>query len=171
VSSEGERPAYASHAQIVRTLEVARDADPRHAGFGVLIGDPWEGGAQQFFWYSTREALEQALLGAHAFVDPEAFAEDQDEWREAQFDLDAALRDLTELTPDDAEVLDDLVNDFFCIIWIGHFDDLVSGDDPVARVLREEFHHLAGIDDDSSPVDADQIGDYIELLRGFGDPE
>lgn len=171
MSSEGERPVYASHEQIVSTLETARDADPRQAGFGVLIGDPWEGGAQQFFWYPTREALEHALLGAHAFVDPDAFAEDQDEWREAQFDLDGALRDLSELTPDDAEVLDDLVNDFFCIIWIGHFDDLTAGDDPVARVLREELHHLAGREDDSSPLEADQLDDYVELLRGFGDAD
>jgi hypothetical protein len=168
VSSEGERPVYASHAEIVRTLETARDADPRSAGFGVLIGDPWEGGAQQFFWYPTRTALEHALLAAHAFVDPDAFTEDQDEWREAQFDLDAALRDLGEITPDDAEVLDDLVNDFFCIIWIGHFDDLTTGDDPVARTLREELHLLEGNEDDPLPLTEDELDDFINLLRGFG---
>ena len=63
VSPEAERPVYVSHAQVLRTLEQARDADPRQARFGVLIGDPWEGGAQQFFWYPTRFALEYALLG------------------------------------------------------------------------------------------------------------
>lgn len=171
VSPEAERPVYASHAQVLRTLEQARDADPRHARFGVLIGDPWEGGAQQFFWYPTRFALEYALLDAHPFVDEEAYAEDQDDWREAQFDLDAALHDLPEITPDDAEALDDLVNDFFCIVWIGHFDDLTAGDDPLARALREELHGEAGSDDDTSPVAADELDDFIDLIRGYGEPE
>jgi hypothetical protein len=166
-----ERPAYETHAQVVRVLEQARDADPRKAPFGVLIGDPWEGGAQQFFWYASREGLESALLDAHAFVDPDAFVEDQDEWREARFDLDAAIRELPELTPDDAEELDDLINDFFCIIWIGHFDDLTTGDDPVARTLREELHHLSGVEDDPSPLQTDELDEYIELLRGLGDVE
>lgn len=171
MSPDSQRPVYETHDQVLRTLETARDADPRDARFGVLIGDPWEGGEHQFFWYPSRHALEYALLDAHAFVDPEAFIEDQEDWREAQFDLDAMLRDLAELTPDDAEALDDLINDFFCIVWIGHFDDLVSGDDPLAKALREELRDEDGRDDDASPLEDDELDDFIELLRAYGDPD
>ncbi len=166
-----ERPVYEKHDDLLRTLETARDADPRQARFGVLIGDPWEDGAHQFFWYPTRFALEFALLDAHAFVDEEAFAEDQDEWREAQFDLDAALREMPELTPDDAEALDDLVNEYFCIIWIGHIDDLINGDDPVAKALREEHHFELGRADDSSPLAEAELDAFIELLRAYGEED
>ncbi len=81
------------------------------------------------------------------------------------------LRDLAELTPDDAEALDDLINDFFCIVWIGHFDDLVSGDDPLAKALREELRDEDGRDDDASPLEDDELDDFIELLRAYGDPD
>ncbi|MBO9531485.1 MAG: hypothetical protein J7513_00725 [Solirubrobacteraceae bacterium] len=165
------RPNYDTHAQVLRTLEAARDADPRQAPFGVLIGDPFEGGDEQFFWYPTRFALEYALLDAHAFVDAEAFEEDQDEWREPQFDLDMALRDLPDLGPDAAEELDELVNDFFHIIWIGHLDDLVSGDDPLAGALREELRAAAGRDDDPAPITNAELDDFIDLVRVFGQPD
>lgn len=171
MTTDPQRPVYETHAQVLRTLEAARDADPREARFGVLIGDPWEGGAQQFFWYPTRAALEFALLDAHAFVDADAFVEDQDDWVEARFDLDAALRELPELTPDDAEALDDLVNDFFCIVWIGHLDDLISGDDPLARALREELHAEQGSDDDPSPLTDAELEEFVDLLQIYGDPE
>ncbi len=152
-------------------LETARDADPRQAPWGVLIGDPWEDGEQQFFWYSDRHALEHALLDAHAFVDEEAWAEEQEDWREPQFDLDAALRDCEELSPAEAETLDELVNEWFCIVWIGHLSDLVAGDDPLAEALREEHHAELGRDDDVSPIADAELELFIDLLRGYGEPD
>ncbi|MFT4035834.1 MAG: hypothetical protein QM679_09710 [Patulibacter sp.] len=165
------RPVYEAHREVLRTLEAARDADPRHARFGVLIGDPWEDGAQQFFWYPTRAALEYALLDAHPFADPDAFAEDHEAWREPQFDLDAALRELPELAPEIAEELDDLVNEFYCIVWIGHLDDLIGGDDPLAGALREELRDGAGRADDASPLAEHELDEFIGLLRALGEPE
>ncbi len=82
-----------------------------------------------------------------------------------------ALRDLAELTPDEAEALDDLVNDFFCIVWIGHFDDLAAGDDPLARTLREELRSETGTADDPAPLTSDEIDDFVELVQAYGDPE
>jgi hypothetical protein len=171
VTSDAQRPVYSTHAQVLHTLETARDADPRVAPFGVLIGDPWEEGGQQFFWYPSRFALEFALLDAHAFVDHDAFLEDQDEWREPQFDLDATLQELAELSPADAEALDDLVNEFFCVVWIGHVDDLIGGDDPIAATLRGELRADDGRDDDASPLASEELDDFIELLRSYGDAD
>ena len=130
--------------------------------------DPWEDGDQQFFWYSTRAELEFALLDAHAFVDAEAFAEDQDDWHEARFDLDHALRELQELKPEEAEALDDLVNDFFCIVWIGHFEDLIQGEDPIALDLRVELHGGAEHHDNATPLREEELDAFVLLLRAFG---
>jgi hypothetical protein len=162
-----QRKEYTAHEQVIETLTTARDADPRQNPFGVLIQDPWEDGDQQFFWYPTRAEMEYALLDAHAFVDPEAFVEDQEDWFEARFDLDNALQDIRELRPHDSEGLDDLVNDFFCIVWIGHFEDLVDGDDPIAVDIREELR-WGGEEDDTSPVKDDELDAFVALLRDFG---
>jgi hypothetical protein len=172
VETDPQRKVYADHAEVIKTLETARDADPREASFGVLVQDPWEDGDQQFFWYPTRAELEYALLDVHAFVDPGAFVEDQEEWREAQFDLDHALQQIRELRPHDSEELDDLVNDFFCIVWIGHFQDLVEEHDPIALELREELRWEDetgdGEEDDSSPVRDHELDRFVALLRDFG---
>ena len=170
MSDGPQRKVYTSHEQVIATLTEARDADPRQNPFGVLIQDPWEDGDQQFFWYATRAELEYAMLDAHAFVDPEAYEEDQEDWYEARFDLDHALQDIRELRPHDSEGLDDLVNDFFCIVWIGHFEDLVDGDDPIAVSLREELR-WGGEQDDTSPVKDPELADFVELLRAFGSDE
>jgi hypothetical protein len=162
-----QRKEYTAHEQVIETLTTARDADPRQNPFGVLIQDPWEDGDQQFFWYPTRAEMEYALLDAHAFVDPEAFVEDQEDWFEARFDLDNALQDIRELRPHDSEGLDDLVNDFFCIVWIGHFEDLVDGDDPIAVDIREELR-WGGEEDDTSPVKDTELDAFVALLRDFG---
>lgn len=137
----------------------------------MLVGDPWEDGEQQFFWYPTRAALEHALLDAHAFVDEEAWAEEQEDWREPQFDLDAVLRDLPELTPGDAEAVDEVTNEWFCVLWIGHLTDLVEGDDPLAVALREEHHAELDRDEDSSPIPEAELDAFIELLQAYGDPD
>lgn len=154
------------------TLTAAVDADPRTAPFGVLIQDPWDDGDRQFFWYPTRAALEYALLDAHAFVDPDAFAEDQEEWREPQFDLDAALQEIDELTAADAPTLDEITGDAFGVVWIGHFEDLGLGSDDIARTLRRETRLAAGIDarggDADAPFTADAEYDALaELLRAL----
>jgi len=168
VSNDPQRKVYADHAEVIKTLETARDADPREASFGVLVQDPWEDGDQQFFWYPTRAELEYALLDAHAFVDPGAFLEDQQEWREAQFDLDHALTQIRELRPHDSEELDDLVNDFFCIVWIGHFEDIAQGEDPIALDLRDELRGGAEHHDTSAPLREEELDAFIALLRAFG---
>lgn len=166
--SDEQRKVYETHDQLIETLTTARDADPRQNPFGVLIQDPWEEGDQQFFWYPTRAALEFALLDAHAFVDPDAWDEDQEEWVEARYDLDHQLQAIRELRPHDAEELDDLVNDFFCIVWIGHFEDMVEGDDPLSLELREELRWGSAEHDDSSPVSDAELDDFVALLRQFG---
>ena len=164
---------------MLATLIAARDADPRRAPFGVLVQDPWADGEQQFFWYETRADLEFALLDAHAFVDPEAFVEDQDVWVEPRFDLDAALLEIEELTPEDAESLDDLVGDFFGIVWIGHFAALVEGEDPIALQVRDVLRRGADLDDAAevseaelnaaeAPIRDDELDAFVELLRDFG---
>ncbi len=162
------RKVYRSHDQVIETLVAARDADPRQSPWGVLVQDPWEDGDQQFFWYPSRAELEYALLDAHAFVDPDAFAEDQDDWHEARFDLDHALRDLQELRPEEAEALDDLINDFFCIVWIGHLEDLVQGEDPIALDLRDELRGGAEHHDHAAPLVDAELDAFVALLRAFG---
>lgn len=167
---------------MLATLIAARDADPRQAPFGVLVQDPWDDGDQQFFWYRSRAELEYALLDAHAFVDPDAFTEDQDDWTEARFDLDAALLEIEELTPAQAEELDDLVGEFYGVVWIGHFSALVSGEDPIALQLRDVLRRGADIgeseevseaelDAAEAPLGEAELGAFIELLRDFGTDE
>lgn len=140
--TEPERPVYERHDDLVATLTRALDADPRQAPFGVLIQDPWDEGDRQFFWYPSREELEFALLDAHAFVDPDAFDEEREEWTEPQFDLDAALQEIDELSADHAEELDAITGEFFGIVWIGHFQDLGQGDDDISITLRREVRSL-----------------------------
>lgn len=168
VADEPAPKAYRTHREVIDTLVAARDADPRESPWGVLIQDPWEDGDQQFFWYPTRHELEHALLDAHAFVDAEAFEEDQEDWHEARFDLDHALRELQELRPEDAEALDDLVNDFFCIVWLGHFADLAEGDDPIAADIRAELRGGAEHHDDAAPLQEAELEAFVALLRMFG---
>lgn len=162
---------FSDHEALIATLTAARDADPRRAPFGVVISDPWEGGDQQFFWYPSRQALEFALLDAHAFVDPEAFAEDQGEWVEPRFDLDAALLEIDELGPAQAEALDEITGDFYGIVWIGHFADLVQGDDPFSRRLRAALRLAEGDEQpDDEPLEEFELPAFVELLAAFGDP-
>ncbi|MDQ8045012.1 MAG: hypothetical protein AAGC46_03725 [Solirubrobacteraceae bacterium] len=171
MSEDPSRKVYTAHEQVIATLTQARDADPRDFPFGVLVQDPWEDGDQQFFWYRTRAELEYALLDAHAFVDPDAFVEDQEDWTEARFDLDHALQDIRELRPHDAEGLDDLVNDFFCIVWIGHFEAMVDGDDAIAEDLRAELRSGDAAEetaDATDPLADHELDAFVELLRAFG---
>ena len=157
------RPAPPPHPRGRATLQRAVDADPRRAPFGVLLQDPWDDGDRQFFWYPSREELEWALLDAHAFVDPDAFDEDQEAWREPRFDLAAALDEIDELTADEAEDLDAITGDFYGVVWIGRFEQLGDGDDDIAVTLRRELRVINGEQADGAPLDSD--AEYEQLAE------
>ena len=165
-----QRPVYRRHADLLATLQQAVDADPREAPFGVLVQDPWEDGDRQFFWYSSREQLEWALLDAHAFIDPEAFAEDHEAWQEPRFDLESTLQDFDELTAEEAPLIDEVTGEFFGVVWIGQFAQLADGDDDVAVTLRRELRRLHGGDGDpAAPLGSDaELDQLAELLTALG---
>ena len=164
---------FDSHDDLLALLITARDADPRDSPWGVLVQDPWEDGRQQFFWYLTRRSLQRALLDAHAFVDPEAYAE-RDEWVEARVDLQIAFDEIGDaLGPQHAERLDEITNEDYCIVWIGTIRDLGLGESQVAEDVREQFR--GGDDDDleaevdDSPISDEELPEFVAFLQQYGD--
>jgi hypothetical protein len=147
-------------------LDLARNADPQHAPYGVRTSDPWAAGLSLFFFYGTPEERTAALLDHHAFADTaDADHEPQQAWAETRGRLEQALaRD------DDAESLNHLTKDAFGVEWIGTFEDLCSATDEYAAELRNEFRELDSdeCEFDDSPITPDERGAFAEFVLEHG---
>ena len=142
-----------------RLGDIASQRDPSRAPWGYYCSDDHVFGAGLFLWFKTKEELLQ-FLAEHEGADSE---------HHDQATLRAGMRKIANQMIGDRlgfekgrQRFNALLKGHLDIEWMGHFAGLLSGDSPFGRKLRAEF--LAT----EEPIPAENVPDFIELLRNYG---
>lgn len=140
----------------------AHENDPRRAPFGCFLGSSggWDG--RLMFWHESIRSLKHALLELH----PIAYEVEGDELDAYQNGLkeifDNAKSD--EITEEMLIAMNENSKTWLAISWHGKFDELTHGDTEFAKEVREFYREP----DDYSPIENNEIEDFIEFLKTFG---
>jgi hypothetical protein len=143
-------------------LEKAQTSDPRTSGYGCFLGSAsgWDG--RLLFWHESIEAFKYALLELHPII----YDVEGDELDTYQIGLKEIFDNATsdEITEEMLIAMNENSKTWLAISWYGKFDELTRGDTEFAKEVRESYRET----DDYSPIENNEIEDFIEFLKTFG---
>ena len=143
-------------------LEKAQCSDPRTSPYGCFCGSAsgWDG--RLMFWYESIESFKYALLELHPIV-YDVEGDELDAYQNGLKEIfDNAKND--EITEEMLIAMNENSKTWLAISWYGKFDELTHGDTEFAKEVREFYREP----DDYSPIENNEIEDFIEFLKTFG---
>jgi hypothetical protein len=147
-----------------RLGNIASERNPTRAPWGYYCSDDHVFGAGLFLWFQTKEGMLQ-FLAEHEGADSEQHEQDT---------LRTGMRKIANQMvtgrlgfEKGTDRFNELLKGHLHIEWVGHFDDLLSGNKNFARKLRAEFCPPEAASSVHS-IPNEQIPEFIELLRNYG---
>jgi hypothetical protein len=161
-TGESMKSARDPAALKLRLGNIASERDPRRAPWGYYCSDDHVFGAGLFLWFKSREGLLQ-FMAEHEGADIDRH--DHAALRQAMRKVANQILDRHLSLGKGRERFNALLKGHLNIEWIGHIDDLVSGDDPFGWKLRAEF---LSREEATQAIAIQDIPDFIDLLRNYG---
>jgi hypothetical protein len=148
----------------IRLGDIASNRDPRQARWGYFACDDNVFGVGLFLWFNTQEQLLE-FLSEYEGADSERHEPGllQGEMRKVADQIKAGCLGIEEAR----QRFNELLKGHLDIVWIGNFDEMLSGEHPFCTQMRAEFLEV----EDESTVPAvapTQVKDFIEVLHSYG---
>ena len=134
-------------------------------------GGPWNFGGNGFTWFSTQKKMVpffwEIVPPAMVEVEPEAIQTIMDSIKNHVDEFNEAKLTLEQFR----EKLNDNLSGWVQIDWIGTLTDLMTGDHPYAKEVREGFHQRQADDDtvqNSSAIKPEEKKAFLEFAGQWG---
>ena len=146
-------------------LDKAHQADPITNPWGIYTRDPWPTGIALFMWFGSDPELRTRLIDGSFDLDGEP-----EDWEDAAEAMTAALAGIERLSPTAVDTLDAATNGTYDLEWIGHLDDLLTGESPTALEVRESWRggEKPPGSEPAAPINASETEAFAEFLREYG---
>jgi hypothetical protein len=144
--------------------DIASRRDPRRAPWGYYCCDDSLFGIGLFLWFTTKERLLQ-FLAEHEGSDSESQEQDvlRSGMRKIVLQISAGRLGLEM----GRQRFNAVLKSHLQIEWMGHFDEMLSGQHPFSKKVRTQFLQLE--DQPTVPaITPTQVKDFIEELRSYG---
>ena len=124
------------------------------------------GGMQWFYWFDDRPTMFDFLKSCALFINPPRSDLDLPQLASSVRSTveKGIVRDLESFR----NKLNNLLHGCSQFTWMGSFEELRSGDQPEAVVVRNNFHSSRDRLEDGSAIPDDELTEFTEFLSSYG---